>query len=64
MPGGGTDITVRLIAPKMSEMWGQQVVVENGAEPVCNTPDEFAMIIRNDLVKWAKVIRDAGITVE
>ena len=36
----------------------------DGAEPVGNTPDEFAAIIRNDLVKWGKVIKDAGITAE
>ena len=29
--GGGTDITARMIAPKMSEFLGQQVVVENRA---------------------------------
>lgn len=29
--GGGTDITARLIAPRMSELLGQQIVVENRA---------------------------------
>ena len=28
-PGSATDITARMIAPKLSEMWGQPVVIEN-----------------------------------
>lgn len=28
-PGGGTDVMARLIAPRLSEAWGQQVVIDN-----------------------------------
>ena len=31
-----------------------------GAEPVGNTPEEFAAQLRDDLAKWAKVIKDTG----
>jgi tripartite-type tricarboxylate transporter receptor subunit TctC len=28
-PGGGTDVAVRIIGRKLSELWGQQIVVDN-----------------------------------
>jgi tripartite-type tricarboxylate transporter receptor subunit TctC len=45
-PGGGTDIISRLIANKMSEAWGQQVIVEN-------RPGATGMIGANAVAKSA-----------
>lgn len=30
-PGGGTDVVARVLAPKLSQLWGTQVIVENRA---------------------------------
>lgn len=35
-------------------------LINMGADPVGNTPDEFAAIIKSDLVKWAKVVKASG----
>jgi tripartite-type tricarboxylate transporter receptor subunit TctC len=34
----------------------------HGTDPRPTTPEEFAAIIHADLVKWAAVVRAAGIT--
>jgi tripartite-type tricarboxylate transporter receptor subunit TctC len=48
-----------LTQPAMKER-----LAELGYEPVGNTPDEFAAQIRNEIPKWAKIIRTAGIKVQ
>ena len=35
-----------------------------GAEPVGNTPEQYAAFMQNEIAKWAKVIKAAGIKAE
>jgi tripartite-type tricarboxylate transporter receptor subunit TctC len=35
-----------------------------GAEPLHNTPEQFAAFLKADLGKWAKVIRDSGAKID
>lgn len=53
-PGGGSDVVARLIAPKLTQAWGQQVLVENrggangtiGNEHVLRSaPDGYTILI-------------------
>src|SRR5499427_6657800 len=53
-PGGGTDAIARIVAGKLSDIWGQQMVVENrgggasniGHEAVARAdPDGYTMLI-------------------
>ncbi len=39
-------------------------LLAEGAIPVGNTPEQFAAFIKNELARWAKVIKSAGIKVE
>ena len=41
-----------------------QVLTGEGATAVGNTPSEFDAVIRADVTKWAKIIKDAGIRAE
>ncbi len=39
-------------------------LLDQGAEPVPGTPEEFAAFIRSETAKWGKVIKTAGIKPE
>jgi tripartite-type tricarboxylate transporter receptor subunit TctC len=39
-------------------------ISELGAEPVGSTPQQYAAFIRSEIVKWRKVIGDAGVRLE
>lgn len=58
-PGGGNDILARLVAPKMSDRWGQPVVVENrpgaagnlGAGEVARSPaDGYTLLMATSTI--------------
>lgn len=54
------DETVKVLnSPDMISRFASQ-----GAFPVANTPERFAEELRSDSVKWARVIKEAGIKLE
>lgn len=45
--------------PEIKERWAVL-----GAEPLYNTPEQFAAFLKADLGKWAKVVRDSGAKID
>ena len=65
--GAPRDIVSRLhraIAAGMHAADLQPVLDEMGYEPSGNTPEQFAAMIRDEYAKFARVVREAGITAE
>ena len=42
----------------------RQALSNQGAEPVSDTPEEFAAIVRADVAKWAKIVKETGATAD
>ena len=67
MAPGGTprDIVARLhkgVAAALQDAKLREIFASSGADPVGNTPEEFAAVIRSDMAKWAKVVQAAGLS--
>jgi tripartite-type tricarboxylate transporter receptor subunit TctC len=41
-----------------------QRLVDLGAEPALSTPAEFGALIKSEIVKWAKVVKESGAKVD
>ncbi len=52
------------IAAVLAEPETRERYATLGIEPVANAPEQFAEQIRADLVRWEKVVRQAGIRIE
>jgi tripartite-type tricarboxylate transporter receptor subunit TctC len=64
----GTDMAiVRKINADVADILRTKEMIDflatQGAEPLITSPEEFLAILRADLVKWAKVVKDAGVTI-
>ena len=64
----GTDMAiVRKINSDVADILRSKEMIDflatQGAEPLVTSPEDFLGILQADLVKWAKVVKDAGVTI-
>jgi len=42
----------------------KQRLMEMGSPPVAGTPDQFGALIRSEIPKWAKVVKQANVSLD
>ena len=65
--GTPKDIIVKLAAAINKAAYApdiKQRLLDQGAEPVGSTPEEFGAMVKEEVVRWAEVVRAAGIKPE
>ena len=66
--GGSPVPVVQKINADINKLLGQKDIAEKfaaqGADPAPWSTDQFAKVIRADIVKWAKVVKDSGATLD
>ena len=61
--GTPSDITGRLYTTIIADLRAEDTrarIAADGGEVVGSTPDEFAAVLKRDLVKWMRVVKDSG----
>jgi tripartite-type tricarboxylate transporter receptor subunit TctC len=53
------ELVKALQSPKLREQWATL-----GADPISNTPEQFATFIKNDVVKWKTVVHESGARID
>ncbi len=53
------DIVRALNLPEVRER-----LINEGGEPTGNTPEQFGAVVRADLMKWGKVVKDSGVQLD
>ena len=59
-PGGLVDKINADIARVLQMADVQKRLIAAGYDPLSNTPGEFAALLKSEVVKWAKVVKDSG----
>lgn len=60
MPKDVVNTLANAIAKAARSADTRQRLLDQGAEPVGNTPEEFAKIMKEEVVRWAEVVRVSG----
>jgi tripartite-type tricarboxylate transporter receptor subunit TctC len=52
------------VAAALQDSTVKERFISSGAEPVGNSPEEFAKLVKSEIAKWAKVVKAAGLQPE
>jgi tripartite-type tricarboxylate transporter receptor subunit TctC len=54
-----SEVTRILASPEMKVFFAQQ-----GAEPAADSPEQFAALIKSEIIKYAKIVKQSGAKVD